>query len=98
MDRWDVSLQRKSRARSLSPFNRIQERQQAVPAIHQRDLHAKRAEDRCVLAANYTAADHGQALGDALHLQESVGIKNADVVESYLCRPVRLASGRGAAK
>src|ERR1035441_1573653 len=77
---------------SLGDF-RIEEGQQAVPAIHQRDLHPERAEDRRVLAANDPAANYRQTLGDAIHPQEGVGIKNPDVVESYFRWTVRLASG-----
>ena len=50
-------------------------------------------EDRRVFTANHAAADHRQALWDAVHLQECVGVKNPDVVESYFWWTVRFAPG-----
>ena len=71
---------------------RIEERQQAVPAIHQRDLHAERDEYGRVLAANHAAADYREALRDAIHPQERVRVEDPDVVESYFWRTVRSTS------
>lgn len=62
---------------------RIEERQQAVPAIHQRDLHAERDKYGRVLAANHAAADYREALRDAIHPQERIRVEDPDVVESY---------------
>jgi hypothetical protein len=86
------TLTGRSFAEALGNFG-IEKREQGVAAIHQRDGNAKSHEDGSVFAADDAAADDREAFGNALHLQESVGVESVDVVEGDFGRAMRLGTG-----
>src|SRR5260370_22385380 len=50
-------------------------------------------EEGCVSTADNAAADDGQASGDVLHLEKSVGVESVNVVEGNLRGPMGLGAG-----
>src|ERR1700674_176514 len=78
--------------KSVGDFN-VKKGKQAVAAINESDLDAKRHENRRVLATDDAAADHRKALGDALHLKKGVGVESVNVIKCDFGRTVRLGAG-----
>ena len=62
---------REAIAKAFRDFG-VEKRQEAIAAIHQRHIHAKRGEDRGILATDHAAADHGEASRNRLHFQDRV--------------------------
>ena len=70
----------------------VEKWEQAIAAVDQRYLDSKRHEDGRVFAADHAAADYGEALRDAIHLQKCVGVEDVDVVEGDFWRTMRVGA------
>ncbi len=85
------SAVRRSR-KTIGNFS-IEKRQQTVAAIDEGDFDSERHENRSIFAADDAAADNGEALGNAVHLQKCVRIKGMDIVERDFRRAMGLRAG-----
>ena len=72
----------------------VEKGQEPRSAIDQGHLHAEVGEDRCVLAADGTAADHHQGLGQPIDGDDALRIVHVDAVEVDVRRMMRPRSGR----
>src|SRR5277367_1899157 len=72
---------------------RVEERQEAIASVNERDLNSESDENGCVFTADDAAADHGEAFRDAVHLKKCVRIKRVNIIEGDLGRAMRLRTG-----
>ncbi len=68
----------------------IDERQDVLVRIDQRNLHIERAEDRRVFDTDYTGANNSEAARQTLYVQDIVGIQNPLAIERNIGRAMRM--------